>query len=399
MPDGLALDILKLIVNVHWGGPSEFAIGGTVRDTTAEGPMGVFYAEPGGETDEDKDWKNTRIDPGTPAPPAAVDEPALTPRTTGLRYNYLNAMVGGRIEVEGEDEEKVVLVAGGFRSYLISIDTNFGTGTVPGSYHYNFQTVATLFYSEDGGKTWTEASNPVTAPPGHGGNPAEPSGINVDVRVQHLAFDPATKTFYGDVIKSGNDTPDGKIFVERTLIESSDGKTWSARESNRVNLIGAGEWLSGFLNRIRFIENNGLTEVINTDADPKIKLTYETATVTPNALGGTLKLAPPWKIEAIDPPPGSESFSGPVTGVPYGEVTADGESPNKGMAYANGRFLIAGSLMATFDNTNWDVQAYISEDKGKTWKKTLDDSTTFITSDPYVDGGIGCAGSPGCAGA
>jgi len=387
----LALDFLTQIINVHWAdGPREFAIGGTARDTTAEGAIGVFYSQKPalGET---LAWGHTHIDPTTSAPPAAVDEPAVVPRSPGLRFNYLTAMVGGRFKAEEEGQpDRVVLVAGGYRSHVISVTFPVSPSGAPGEYHYNHQTTGILFWSDDNGRTWTETQNPVTAPPGVSGNPAEPSGVNVDVSVLYLAFDPAAKRFLGDVIKIGNVQDD--FFVERTTISSSDGKLWATGSTSRHPLPDPTLWASPFLGDIIGIENNGLTEVVNTDANPPVKLTYSTITVKPTGLGGILTLAPPWIIT-------SGEGAGPVSGIAYGDKTAAGETSNKGFAYANGRFLIAGSLMATADNTRWDVIAYESKDKGKTWIKTLEDIGTFMTSDPFVEGGIGCAGSPGCAGA
>jgi len=401
----LGLDFLQRIVNVHWGGIGEFAVGGTVRDATQEGPIGVFYSKKT-EPDDPSEWGHTHMDPGSPEPPPATDHRAEWtggggPRGVGLWFNNIVSMVGGKIKAKtAEETDKKILVAAGFRAEMIGLD-NIITSPSRGvtSWHYNYQTTALLFWSDDNGKTWTEVPCPVTAPPGQG----QPNPVSVDVQMLYVAFDPKTETFYGDVSKGGVEL--AAEYIERTLISSKDGKAWSIEESvihDRTGGIIPAAWTSPFLAKIPSIKNNGLTEVISTDAEPEVTLTYKTIEVLPNPSGGNLKLAPPWKMKSMvdpDKDPEDPVNSRTVTGIAYGERTADGESSNKGFAYANGRFLIAGSLMATFDNTKYDVLAYSSTDGGETWVKTLNDKATFKIADQVNNEPDGCAGSCGCAGA
>jgi hypothetical protein len=378
---GFQLHPIDEIVNVKWGG-GKFVVVGTARDTTKEGPIGCFYSKDG------NDWSSVRVDPGTPKPAAPMEEPGQQPRDEGLWANYLEAMVGGEIIEQSGDEEtkKRIIVAGGFRSNMIG--ANFPNPDDPSSYHYNFQTTAILFWSDDGGQKWNKATNPVTADPDGAGSASQ-------VQVFYLAFDPDKRTFYGDVAKSGSFVTGftGHSYFERYLISSTDGKTWKIDQSSR-HVDETATWTSAFITKIKNMHNNGLTEIVNTDADPEVKLIYKTIEVQPDIAGGQFKLAPPWRIERQPEDTDAPSFD--VKGIKYGSQVTAGVKKIKGFAYAGGAFLIAGSLMMDDDGQNLQVIAYRSIDNGETWKKTLDDSKTFVTADPYSASGIGPAGSSGC---
>lgn len=351
-------DFFQRIVNVNWPGGG-FVVSGTARDATVEGPMGVFYSKDG------KDWKHTHIDPGTRKPSASVADPATELRSVGMDKNYISGMAGGAIK-DKDDQEKRIIVAGGFRSDITSVDT-ISTGGDPPVYSYHSQTKATLFYSEDGGETWTEAHNPVIAP--------------VDfpqVGTGALAFDPASRTFFGDVSRIGATT------AERFVISSTDGKTWKI-DTSASHDPAAGSWTAPFVTKIMGLKNNGLTEIIS--ADGNTTLTYTGVTASPSSTGGGIFLEPPFKC--ID----AESGRTTICAIPFGNAAY------AGLAYAGGQFMVAGSLLHTADNTHWEVIAYLSGDNGQTWKRTLNDSSTFITYDAFSSntGGIGCAGSNAAA--
>jgi hypothetical protein len=326
------------------------------------------------------------MDPATPAPGTPSDDVPVSsggggPRGEGLRFNFITSMVGGKI---GQTK---MLIAGGFRDYITVDNKGYNGAGELVSWHYTDHTTATLFWSSDGGKTWTEAACPVTDP-----GPALHQALQV--RVWYLAFDPKAKVFYADVQKDGAE-PDGTTFrtiCERHLIQSFDGKKWESAAVERRDLTsGAVDFISPFLQIILGIANNGLTEII--DEAGTAKLTYTTIEVQPGAFGGGIKLEPPWKVE--DPTHAAETFT--IRSIPF----ASGRAGTKGIACSGGKFLIAGSLIAGDDDSTADytVSGYTSTDQGKTWTKTLTDSTSFTTFDPYSPPGIGCAGSCGCAGA
>lgn len=370
MAEGLQIDLTQRIINVHWGGG--FAIVGTARDITKEGPIGVFYGD-------GRKWNPVRLDPDTPAPPPPVHEPSPKPRETGIWENNLQAMVGGQVGTG--DESKRVIVAGGIRSEMFQADVP--NPADPSFHSYRYQYTALLFYSENAGQAWHEITCPVTALPGT-------TDVSENVIVNNLAFDPVTQTFYGDVQKTMSHVIGGvsHLIIERHLISSTNGKTWKIDKTESRDIsTGADDWTAPFITKVMAIRNNGLTEIGYTDAeDPnhKVMLTYTTVDVVQDQFGGNIKLAPPWQIDGTN-----------VTGIPYGSRLASGFGL-AGIAYANGMFLIAGSLMRNDDDEHWQVIAYLSNDNGVTWEKTLDDSTTFVTNDPYAIGGIGPAGSSGC---
>lgn len=400
----LLLDITQQIVNVHWEGLGKFAIGGTVRDATVEGPVGVFYTKEKSDSDEtDKPMMFEHGHMGSaPAPPPPTDhQPAYAggggPRGTGMWYNNVVGMVGGKLKATTPGEnDKTVLVAAGFRVDMIGLSGLYSDDRGLVLWHYNYQTKATLFYSEDDGKTWIETNCPITAPP-------DSENVNTQLQALYVAFDPEAQIFYADVQKVGQEGLGATPYVERTIISSGDGKSWSAGASHRQN-IGGAAFTSPFIDKVMGIKNNGLTEVTNGATDPEnlVTLTYTAVEAVEGAFGGGIRLQGPFKIEPAPTDEDGNPLPPGKGGIAIGNVPYGSRGTNMGFAYSNGSFLIAGSLIlgeAEARGGDFTVLAYLSTDQGVTWKKTLDDASTFTIADTINWDPPFCAGSCGCAGA
>lgn len=367
------------------------AVGTVLVSVAADAARPIFYRTLTRSDDEGDiaAWETASI-PSVGAPAADVD--ALT----GVFNHTTNCMIGGR---QAGVNGKNIIVAGGCAN-IVYVNT-----PTQGLYHH----YGTLHYSYDG-KTWAAASIPVSMPESvRGFAPFEPT---YHAAVVYLAYDPETQTFYADLFRMivllqdgvpPTYAPDAGSY--RDLLASNDGINWRVEASERSFFADAGMgehlpyFISPFLDRIPGIPNNGFTEIINPAGD---KLSYSACPVMESTEGGQILPTAPFMFngEPVDVPYGSRLGTGYYQSLSgrSGARPANGGDIMSSIGYANGEFVIAGSLMRGDDEsiyfpedpTNRTIYVYTSSD-GKTWTKRLQ------TDEPMDLFNGSCAGSCGAA--